>query len=212
MSSPPRLPHRFGAFARANAGALAIEFALVLPIMLAILVGCLEFGRALDNQRKVESLARTIADLTSQGDTTDVIRSATMADIVASGKLVLGPFNGTAVKIVVSALAVDLAGTVTKPRVCSSYATANASARSLGLAGDVTIPTGFNTPGMRYVFAEISMPYTPLFGSEVVRFFTGANNVFSLSSSMPWPVRVGKSYNENPYNEVIMPGGRACYL
>ena len=101
-------------------GVSIIEFALVLPIMVTILVGCIEFGRALDNKRKVQFLARTVADLTSQGDSSDVMSATTISDIISSSKLIIRPFDGTSAKIVVSALAVDLVNTSTNPRVCSS--------------------------------------------------------------------------------------------
>jgi Flp pilus assembly protein TadG len=191
-------------------GVSIIEFALILPIMVTILVGCIEFGRALDNKRKVQFLARTVADLTSQGDSSDVMRAATMGDIISSSKLILRPFDATSAKIVVSALAVDLVNTSTNPRVCSSYSSSTASKRTVGLAGDLTIPVGFNTSGMRYVFAEVSMPYVPIFGAGVLRAFTGADNAFIFKSTTPWPVRVGKSYNGNLYNEVILPAGKQC--
>jgi Flp pilus assembly protein TadG len=40
-------------------GVSAIEFAMVLPVLLAIFIGVIEFSRALDNRRKVSLLART---------------------------------------------------------------------------------------------------------------------------------------------------------
>ena len=47
----------------------AVEFALVLPVALTIFAGMSEVSHAVDNWRKVTLTARTIADLTSQGDT-----------------------------------------------------------------------------------------------------------------------------------------------
>ncbi len=62
-------------------GVSAIEFALILPIMLALLFGVTEFGRAIDHYRRVTLLARAVADLTSQGDGQPTMAAAAMTDI-----------------------------------------------------------------------------------------------------------------------------------
>jgi Flp pilus assembly pilin Flp len=89
----PRVRRVVGLFLRNATGVSAVEFALVLPVMLVILVGMAELSHAIDNYRKVTLLARTISDLTSQGDTTNPIANATMTDILASSKVVLAPLQ-----------------------------------------------------------------------------------------------------------------------
>lgn len=190
-------------------GASAIEFALVLPVMLALLFGVTEFGRAIDHYRKVTLLARAVADLTSQGDAQTPMAAATMTDIVASAKLVLAPYPSTAAKIVVSALGVAADGAGQQPQVCSSYATATGTARSVGAATDLKVPEGFQLAGMRYVLAEVSVPYPALFGSGVMRLVGGANNQFTFKAAVPWPVRGGQTA-KSTYNEVVLPNGKAC--
>ena len=190
-------------------GASAIEFALILPIMLAISFGISEFARATDYYRKVTVLARTVADLTSQGDATTPIAPATMTDILASAKLVLTPYVSGSASIVVSALGVPADGAGQRPQVCSSYATGNGTARALGTAADLKVPDGFQIIGMRYVLAEVSVPYAPLLGSNLMRFVGGANNQFTFKANVPWPVRGGQPA-KSTYNEVVMPGGKAC--
>ena len=191
-----------------RSGASAIEFALLLPVMLALLFGVTEFGRAIDHYRKVTLLARAVADLTSQGDTQTPMAAATMSDILASAKLVLTPYPNAAAKIVVSALGVAADG-AGQPQVCSSYATSNGTARSVGPASDLKVPEGFQLAGMRYVLSEVSVPYPALFGSSVMRFVGGANNQFTFKAAVPWPVRGGQAA-KSTYNEVVLPSGKAC--
>lgn len=198
-----------GRFSGNEAGVSAVEFALVLPLMLAILFGATEFARAFDNRRKVMNLARTVADLTAAGDSQAPMRASALADIMASARLVLAPFRSESAKIVVSALGVDASNSA-RPRVCSSYATANATARGLGQAGDLTVPDGFRLPGMRYVLAEVSMDYAPVFGSAVMRLLGGARNQFTFTASTPWPVRGGQPYTASVYNEIVLPNGNPC--
>ena len=196
-------------FERACDGVSAIEFALVLPVLLTIWAGMAEYSHAVDNWRKVTLLARTVSDLTAQGDTQNPIGATLMSDILAASSLVLKPFDAGTVKIVVSAMAVDLANLNLVPRVCSSTANSNASPRATGAASDLTVPVGFRTTGVRYVLTEVSMPYTPMLGSALVQLIKGANGTIMLTSSMPWPARGGQPA-KSTYTEVWMPGGSAC--
>ena len=199
-------------FARNQAGASAVEFALLLPIMLTVWVGMAELAHAVDNWRKVTLLARTVADLNSQGDTSDPISAASESDILGASAAVLRPFVGTNAKIVVSALGVDTLTSLVRPRVCSSASTDNnAYARKTGIASDLTIPAGFNVNGNRYVLAEVTMPYTPMLGSALVRLINGISGSISLQSSFAWPVRNGVVHNSPTATpEVTMPSGAPC--
>ena len=205
-----RRAHPSMTFVGNTAGASAVEFALILPIMLTLLIGMSEMAHAIDNWRKVTLLGRTVADLTSQGDSSDPIASTTMTDIMGAASAVLRPFGTANVKIVVSALGVDTTASVTSPRVCSSIATSNAKARVTGVASDLTIPVGFNTNGNRYVIAEVTMPYSPMVGASLVKFATGSGTI-TVSSVFPWPVRNGAVHNSKTSTpEVTMPGGTPC--
>jgi Flp pilus assembly protein TadG len=190
----------------------AVEFALILPVMLTLWAGMAEMAHAIDNWRKVTLLSRTVADLTSQGDPsgTATIQSATMSDILAASSAVMRPFNSANVKIVVSAMEVNLATSPLNPKVCSSVANATGTARTTGIASDLTIPLGFQTTGERYVMAEVSMPYTPMIGGSLVKLVGGINGSITLKASFPWPTRGGQAYNGNAYSEVILPNGVQC--
>lgn len=200
----------FRRFRHDRSGVSAIEFALILPIMLLLLVGIMELSNGINNWRKVTLLARAVSDLTSQGDKQNPMSTATMTDIFTASKLVLQPFNSANAKIVVSALGVDITKSLLKPVVCSSAATSNATARSVGLASDLSLPPGFTTAGMRYILTEVSMPYTPLLGSALVNVMGGTNGSINLTVSIPWPTRGGQPYGLNPYSEVVLPNGSSC--
>ena len=186
-----------------------VEFALILPVLLTLWAGMSEYSHAVDNWRKVTLLARTVSDLTAQGDTQNPISATLMNDILAASTLVLKPYDASSVKIVVSAMAVDLTKLNLVPRVCSSTANANASPRPAGTASDLVVPDGFRTTGVRYVLTEVTMPYKPMLGSALVKLVKGASGTITLTSSMPWPARGGQPAKSS-YTEVWMPGGAAC--
>ncbi|MCJ2089348.1 pilus assembly protein [Methylobacterium sp. E-005] len=188
----------------------AVEFAVILPVLLAIWAGMTELAHAIDEWRKLTLLARTVADLTAQGDAKNPVATTVMSDIFASATAVMRPFNTGAVKIVVSAMGVGVTGSTTIPTVCSSYANGNAVARSTGLASGLTVPPGYQTVGMRYVLAEVSISYTPMIGSALVKLAKGLSGTITFSSIAPWPTRGGKTYGNNIYTEVVLPGTNAA--
>ncbi|SFM07889.1 TadE/TadG family type IV pilus assembly protein [Methylobacterium pseudosasicola] len=189
-----------------------VEFAVILPVLLSIWAGMTEVAHAIDEWRKLTLLARTVADLTAQGDTQNPIGTALMNDIVASAARVMRPFDTTNVKIVVSAMGVDLKNLNLFPRVCSSVANGNATARATGTATDLLVPLGYQTTGMRYVLAEVSIAYTPMIGSALVKLVKGVSNQITFSAAVPWPTRGGTTYGTNTYTEVVVAGTtqKAC--
>jgi len=182
-----------------------VEFAVILPVLLAIWAGMTEIAHAIDEWRKLTLLARTVADLTAQGDAQNPIDTSLMNDIVTSAAKVMRPFDTTNVQIVVSAMGVDLKKANLFPQVCSSVANANAKPRALGTATDLVVPAGYQTSGMRYVLAEVSISYTPMIGSALVKLVKGVGNQITFSTAVPWPTRGGSTYGSNTYTEVILP-------
>jgi len=77
----------FGADTRA---ASAVEFALILPIMLLMLLGSFDIARAIDVKTKLDILSRTISDFVTQKPK---ITPAELANIVTASKSVMYPYS-----------------------------------------------------------------------------------------------------------------------
>lgn len=60
-------------------GAVAVEFALLLPVLLLIVFGIIDFGRALNAQITLTQAAREGARLAALGDTTGQVQSRATA-------------------------------------------------------------------------------------------------------------------------------------
>ena len=204
-----RLARRAKRLGRDRRGAALVEFAVILPVLLAIWAGMTELAHAIDEWRKLTLLSRTVADLTAQGDAKNPISTTLMNDIFGSAAMVMRPFNTANAKIVVSAMGVSLKNGILIPQVCSSLANGNAAARGTGPASDLAVPPGYQTAGMRYVLAEVSITYTPMIGAALVNFVKGAGKTITFSSVVPWPTRGGKTYGTNTYTEVVLPGTNA---
>jgi Flp pilus assembly protein TadG len=73
-------------------GAIAVEYALLLPAMVAALLGTVETFAAVQAYGKAVSAAQTVADLTARADTQS---STAMAAIVTAAQRVMDPLpNG----------------------------------------------------------------------------------------------------------------------
>ncbi len=65
-SAGPAIAGTARRLARGKAGIAAVEFALILPMLLALYFGCVILAQGLDVGRKTQLLSRTLADITSQ--------------------------------------------------------------------------------------------------------------------------------------------------
>lgn len=198
-------------FLRARKGVAAVEFALILPIMLGLYFGLTELSRALANGRKVSLLSRTISDLVARDS---VLTTAKMSDIFAAGGAVLAPFNASGAHIRVSAVGVYKVGSNFQAFICSSSAS-NALVRPIGLPTTdfPAVPDAFKQNGMRYVLTEITMAYTPILGQALITFVSNAAGSIGFTEQTAWPVRGGQIYPGSSQSEVVLPNlGLPCPL
>lgn len=180
-------------------GVAAIEFAIILPVLITMYFGVFELTRAIDNSRKVSAFARTVADLTGQlpAQTAGKAAAVSPADMTAifdSAKVILLPFDANAVKIVVSTVGVEKIKGKRQGRVCSSFAknaTVRPELQAAGTDGLADIPASFDVDGARYLVAEVSMPYYPVIGTNLYKLIFGDQGL-SFSRQIPWAERNGE--------------------
>lgn len=151
-----KLRQRLHSFIRHRGGVSAVEFALLLPIMVSMYLGCVELGTGMSVQFKTTLAARTVADLASQYKS---INNATMTDILGAATAVLTPYTTAAVKVVVSEVTTDANGNAT---ITWSDANANATAHAVG--SSITLPTNVGAANISIIWGEVTYPYNPQFG------------------------------------------------
>ncbi len=93
-----RLRNRSQAFSREEKGVAAIEFALILPIMLILFVGMIELTLRLSESRKTTLFSGMIGDLVSQNETGQ-ISDEEVEDYYAAARYVLLPFDDSRVLV-----------------------------------------------------------------------------------------------------------------
>ncbi len=136
-------------------GVSAVEFAMLLPLMLTLYLGTVEISQGISADRKVTLTTRTVADLVSQVAS---INNAEMLNSLNAASAVMAPYPVAKLKVVVTSVAVDAQG---KATVAWSD-TLNGTARSKGAT--VTLPTALNVPNSSLIWSEVQYAYTPTIG------------------------------------------------
>jgi Flp pilus assembly protein TadG len=152
------------AFARNRRGIAAVEFALLLPVMLTLYLGVVEITQAVAINRKVTLTTRTVADLASQ---ISAINNAEMTNLLTATGSVIAPFDQSKLKVVVSAVTIDGNGIA---KIAWSD-TLNGTKRAKDSI--VTVPAALKLPNTTLIWSEVNYNYTPLIGHVV----TGAINL-----------------------------------
>ena len=149
---------------RDKRGISAVEFAMLLPLMVTLYLGGVEVSQAIAIDRKVTLLARSLADLVSQASS---ISNSDSSNILAATAAIVAPYSDSKLKITVSSVKIDNNGVA---KVCWSD-TKNGTARAIG--STVTVPAALNTVNSSLIWAESEYAYTPAIGYVI----TGTMNL-----------------------------------
>jgi Flp pilus assembly protein TadG len=136
-------------------GVSAVEFALLLPLMLTLYLGAVEISQAISADRKVTLTSRTMADLVSQVSSID---SGGLGDVFNASTSVMAPFTTTPLKVTVTSVSIDANNKATVAWSC----TRGGTARTVG--STVTVPAALNAANSSLIWSEVSYVYTPAVG------------------------------------------------
>ena len=146
-----RMRRRASEWAGNNSGLAAIEFAMIIPIMAALLVGTNEFSAGVAVDRKVTIMARTLSDLTSQNT---AISDTQLTNFFNAGKAIMTPYDSTPVQGTITELFIN--PSTLKARVQWSKGT------NVHNKGDIIeIPDALKIAGTYLIFSEVKYKYLP---------------------------------------------------
>jgi Flp pilus assembly protein TadG len=137
----------------------ATEFAVIVPIMLVLFFGTVEFSSGVAVDRKVSLMARTLADLTSQSPPAGV-GDNDFTNYFAASTGIMTPYATAPVNATISELYVD--PNSLQARVQWSKVYQGGVARAVGSI--VNIPAALAVGGTYLLFSEISYLYVPTVG------------------------------------------------
>jgi Flp pilus assembly protein TadG len=148
---------------RDREGSAAVEFTVILPMMLVLFFGTVELSNGVAVDRNVTLVARTLSDLMSQaipanGGTGNYIYPQDLANAFAASNSIMTPYDPTLVKAIISEIYVDANGNATIAWSRSSNTTANTC------GAPITLPTGLSVPNTYLIYGQASYTYTPVVG------------------------------------------------
>jgi Flp pilus assembly protein TadG len=149
---------KLAAFARDQKGAMTIEVLCSVPLVVAILLGGIEFGRYVLIHQKLERTSATIADLVAQADN---MSEARMDGILSATEHVMDPFDiGTAGNVIVSSVTGGAGGvtTINWQRGLDGH---SAESRIGTEGGSATLPLTV-VEGENLIVCEAIFDYEPL--------------------------------------------------
>jgi Flp pilus assembly protein TadG len=137
-----------------RSGIAATEFAVIVPVMLVMFFGTVEFSSGVAVDRKVTLMARTLSDLTSQSTS---VNDTDLTGFFAASKGIMTPYSPTPTLSTISELYVVPGSLVVK--VMWSRGSAPRAQGST-----ITIPTELKVSGTYLIFSEVSYRYVPAVG------------------------------------------------
>ena len=143
-------------------GIAATEFAVIVPVMLLMFFGVLEFSSGVAVDRKVTLVARTLTDLTSQSIS---VSDADLTNFTITGKAILTPYPATPLQSTITELWID--PSTGNARVQWSKGTApRAQSSVVAIPSDLIVKdsTGKVIAGQYLIFSEVSYLYVPAVG------------------------------------------------
>jgi Flp pilus assembly protein TadG len=145
-------------------GIAATEFAFIVPLMLVLFFGTVEFCSAIAIDRKVTLMARTLSDLTSQaiqiGDTD-------MTSFFAAANSIMYPYDTTPMHSTVTELYVDLnthKAVVKWSKGFAPHAVGSTLTSIVNGSTNKPVPTDLLVDGTYLILSEVSYNYIPTVG------------------------------------------------
>ena len=146
------MTRRLSSLGRHTGGLAAIEFAVVMPMMLIALLGTVEISNLVNSYSKTVSASQTVADLTSQSQ---ALTTTDMNSIVIAAQRVLDPLISDAATLGVDVVSIGF-DNGNKPIQLWRY--------SWGMAQTVSLTgaQGFGVTGESVVMVSLSYKCIPL--------------------------------------------------
>jgi Flp pilus assembly protein TadG len=154
-------------------GVAAIEFALVVPLVIIVYAGGFEIVQAATVNRKLTDTTVQLANVTTQYT---AVGEPDLANIFAASSQIMAPYPTSSLTIVVSEIQTDTNshGTVAWSQ---GYPTASAC---LAKNSAVALPAGFASPSSYYILVQTTYSYAPTIGGAFVHTIPMTDQIFMV--------------------------------
>jgi len=142
-------------------GVAAIEFLILVPLMLMICFGVVQASTGIAVDRKVSLTVRALSDLISQNAT---ITDTQIANAFATGKAMMSPYSSGPLKSTISQVYIEPVTLLAKVK----WSKAAGSGAVLHTCNEVvSVPTALQVSGSYLIMSEITYDFTPAVGHEI---------------------------------------------
>lgn len=174
--------YRFG---KARDGVGAVEFALIVPILLIIYLMSFEITVAISITRKTTHASSDIADLVTQRSDVDKAFLSTMPNVAKAG---LVPYSSNGLTLKISGITIDSASVA---RIAWSWQ--STGGRPYAPGSNTNIPPDLAIANSFVVRSELSLPYSMLLYLPGMSGTSMQN--FTIKKDFYYRQRVGNSVN-----------------
>ncbi|MGA7806526.1 TadE/TadG family type IV pilus assembly protein [Bradyrhizobium sp.] len=147
---------------RDRSGLAAVEFAFILPLMLVMFFGTVEFSSGIAIDRKVTLLARALSDMTSQNVSVSDLQLDSFFNAAVD---ILEPYPAPLPNPYPSG---QVSGTITElyvdPSTLAARVQWSVGTAPLAVHSTVTIPSALQVGGTYLIFSQASYLYVPTIG------------------------------------------------
>lgn len=177
-----------------NRGVAAIEFALLVPLMIAIFVLTLEFAQAIDTSRKLARMTSQIGDLIAQ----DVdMTPAKLQSIVKIGEATMQPYQRSQPAIRITSI--DVTGTKSEATVAWSKCYYSCAALPASIKGaKVPLADTLKISGLYLIRVETSLAYQPM-----IAWSDGAMQLLRMTALDS--IHMSEKYDQHPRRSTTIP-------
>jgi Flp pilus assembly protein TadG len=155
-------------------GVSAIEFAVLLPLMITLYLGGVEISQAVSADRKTTLVAHTVGDLVAQMTNVNSTGTAGVDDVLAAASTVAFPFPIANLKVTVSSVCIDSTGKI------ATIAWSKSSPTGTERTGTVTssIDPKLMVAGTSLIWGEAIYAYKPTIGWAITGTLTMSDKIF----------------------------------
>ena len=184
-----------------NSGMAAVEFGLIAPVALIMMIGAMEYSRAVVLARRFNLVTATISDLVARDDYED---TTSMAGLKNAMSTIWSPYDPATLDLKVIAVRQGAAGGTKAGQNYVYWGKDLISGADISACTSYSgLPGGLLSPGASTIVVNATYTYHTLFGVKVPGMATTTQNWTSSSSHAPrnlcvgWPTAICTTPCEN---------------
>jgi Flp pilus assembly protein TadG len=160
-----------------NQGTAMIEFAITLPVLLTLYLGCVQICDVVAVYRKTTTTSRTIVDLTSQQTQ---VSDGTLQSILDVSSQVMAPYSTTKLGMVVTQVSINSAGVAKVDWSAKSGTGATADVKD----ATYTLPAGVGVNNTSLIIGKVNYAYSADIGGMLNTVMPLADTIYMYPRSI----------------------------